>query len=220
MDTNDTKIKAKEVISILEKKYPDAKTELKYNSKFPYQLMVAVILSAQATDVGVNKATPPMFIKYKTPLDFSKATYEELIEYTKSINFYKAKTQRIIDNAKALVTNYGGQLPKSINELIKLPGIGRKSANVILQELFGINEGIVVDTHMLRVSKRIGLQNCSKPNDAVKVEQELLKVVGKNKYSSFSRRIVLLGRYVCKAKKPDCTNCELNKICDNAFKVS
>ena len=220
MGTNNIKIKAKKIISILEKQYPNAKTELTYDAKFPYQLVVAVMLSAQATDVGVNKATPAMFKKYKTPFDFSKATFNDLIQYTKSINFYKAKTQRIIDNATALVNNYGGELPKSIDKLIKLPGIGRKSANVILQELFNINEGIVVDTHMLRVSKRLGLQNCSKPKDAVKVEQDLLLVIPKNKYSSFSRRMVLLGRYICKAKKPNCADCPLNKICDSAFKLS
>lgn len=205
------------IIKLLEAEYPNAKTELIYNKNIPYQLVVCVILSAQATDAGVNKATPALFKKYKTVYDFANATEEDLIFYTKSINFYRAKTRNIIKNAKALVANFGGVLPKTIAELIKLPGLGRKSANVILQEVYGIGEGIVVDTHMLRVSNRLKLQNCLNSKDAVKVEQQLLNAIPKNKYTSFSRRMVLLGRYVCKARKPLCINCVLNKICPSAF---
>lgn len=205
------------IIKLLEAEYPNAKTELIYNKNIPYQLVVCVILSAQATDASVNKVTKPLFKKYKTVYDFARANEEDLIFYTKSINFYRAKTRNIIKNAKTLIKDFGGVLPKNIADLTKLPGIGRKSANVILQEVYGIGEGIVVDTHMLRVSNRLNLQKCVSPKDPIKVEQELLKVVPKNKYISFSRRIVLLGRYVCKARKPLCTSCVLNKICPSAF---
>lgn len=211
--------KVETIIRLLEQEYPNAKTELVYDKNNPYQLVVCVILSAQATDAGVNKATPKLFEKYKDVTDFGGANIEELLELTKSINFYKAKSARIIQNAKYLLEKHKGVLPKTINELIKLPGLGRKSANVILQEIYGIGEGIVVDTHMLRVSKRLGIQDCDKPKDAVKVEIALMNVVPKESYTSFSRRIVLHGRYVCKAKKPLCDTCVLKNICPSAFKV-
>lgn len=209
----------KEIIKTLEKEYPDAKTELNFDRKYPFQLVVCVILSAQATDAGVNKLTPKLFEKYKDVEDFANVDLEDLLLFTKSINFYKGKTQRIIQNAKYLLENYNGVLPKTISELIKLPGIGRKSANVILQEVYGIGEGIVVDTHMVRVSKRLGLQDIEKFKDPVKVETALMGVIPKESYTSFSRRIVLHGRYVCKARKPLCEKCILNKICPSAFKV-
>ncbi len=202
-----------EIIKALEKKYPNAKTELEYDHKFPYQLVVAVMLSAQATDKQVNKATPALFEKYKTPEDFANANFEKLTKYTKSINFYNAKTKRIIENAKKLMELYNGKIPKTIKDLVKLPGVGRKSANVILQEIYGIGEGVVVDTHMIRVGRRLGFHNFTKGSDAEKAEKVLNEIVPKNKYIIFSRGIVLTGRYICKAKKPDCANCILNKIC-------
>lgn len=210
---------AKEVTKILTDNYPNAKTELNWNKKYPYQLMVAVMLSAQATDAGVNKATKDLFKKYKNPKDFASATYGELIKYTKSINYYKTKTNRIILNAQQLLADFNGVIPKKVSELIKLPGIGRKSANVILQEVYEIGEGVVVDTHMTRVTNRLGLQPFNNQKDAVKIEEKLSKVVPKNLYTEFSRTIVLHGRYTCKAKKPNCKSCQLNHLCKSAFKV-
>jgi len=213
----DKKQRAKKVVEILEKEYPNAKTELIWNKKYPYQLIVAVMLSAQATDVGVNKITNELFKKYKTPQDFAESDYEDLIKHTKSINYYKTKTDRIINNSKALMTDFKGKIPKTIKDLVKLPGIGRKSANVILQEIYGIGESIVVDTHMTRVTNRLRLQPYDNQKNAEKIEEELQKVVPKDKYTEFSRTIVLHGRYVCKARKPECVNCALNKICPSAF---
>jgi len=213
------KQRVQEILEILEKQYPNAKTELEWSKKYPFQLIVAVMLSAQATDAGVNKATKELFKKYKTPKDFAEAKYEDLIKYTKSINYYKTKTERIINAAQALLTLYGGDIPKNINDLVKLPGIGRKSANVILQEVYGIGEGIVVDTHVTRVTYRLGLQPYNNQKDAEKIEAELKKIVPKDKYKLFSRLIVLHGRYVCKAKNPNCESCKIQHLCPSAFKV-
>ncbi len=207
------------ILDILEKEYPNAKTELNWDRQYPFQLIVAVILSAQATDNGVNKATKELFKKYKTPKDFAQAKYSDLLKYTKTINYYKTKTQRIINNAQALITLFGGDIPKKISDLVKLPGIGRKSANVILQEVYGIGEGIVVDTHVTRVTYRLGLQPYNNQKYAEKIEEILKKIVPKNKYKIFSRVIVLHGRYVCKAQKPSCENCKINHLCPSAFKV-
>lgn len=204
--------KVDQIIKILEKNYKDATTELIWSKKYPFQLVVAVILSAQATDKGVNKATPRLFEKYKTPKDFAQAKNRDLEKYTNSINFYRVKTQRIINCANDLLNLYGGEIPKKVSDLIKLKGIGRKSANVILQEIYGIGEGVVVDTHMTRVTKRLGLITIEK-KDAEKIEMELNKIIPKNKYKIFSRGIVLLGRYTCKSKKPNCMECPLNKMC-------
>lgn len=208
---------AKKVTKILETKYPEAETELNWDKRYPYQLMVAVMLSAQATDKGVNKATKDLFKKYKTPQDFANTSYADLIKYTKSINYYKTKTERIIKNANELVENFGSKIPKTVKELITLSGIGRKSANVILQEVYGIGEGVVVDTHMTRVTHRLGLQPYNNQKDAEKIEEALKKVAPSDKFTEFSRTIVLHGRYTCKAKKPMCEKCELNKLCQSAF---
>lgn len=215
----DKKQRAREVVKILTNKYPDAETELNWDNNYPYQLVVAVMLSAQATDVGVNKATVEMFKKYKTPKDFAEANFDDLVKYTKSINYYKTKTERIIKNAQQMLELFGGEIPKEIKELVKLSGIGRKSANVILQEIYGIGEGVVVDTHMTRVTHRLKLQPYNNQKDAEKIEESLGKVVDKKSFTDFSRTIVLHGRYTCKAQKPNCENCELNQICPSAFKV-
>ena len=175
-------------------------------------------MSAQATDLGVNRATKDLFKKYKTPQDFAKAKIEDLTPYTKSINYYNTKTERIIKNANELISLYGGVIPKTIKQLIKLSGVGRKSANVILQEIYGIGEGVVVDTHMTRVTNRLGLQKFDDQKYAKKIEETLNGIVPKSLYKDFSQLIVLHGRYVCKARKPNCEECHLNKICPSAFK--
>ena len=206
----------KQLIYLLQSVYEDPKTDLK-NWKSAEELMVCVILSAQATDKGVNKITPELFSRYKSPQDFANADISELTKIISSINFFQTKAQRIIDANKYLADNYKSEMPKNINDLVKIPGIGRKSANVILQECFGIIEGIVVDTHITRVSNRLCLTN--HPKDAIKIEKDLMEKIPKKHWHFFSASVVLHGRYVCKAKKPDCGNCVLNKICPSAFKV-
>ena len=206
-----------EILELLHKQYKNPKTELE-NWKNPIQFMACVILSAQATDVGVNKISKNLFSKYKTAQDFAKADLSELETYVRSINYYKTKAKRIIDACKFIIENYKGEMPDNIEDLIKIPGIGRKSANVIIYEALNKEDtaGIVVDTHVTRVSQRLGLID-AKLNNAVKIEIELQKIIPKNEWKFYSSAIVLHGRYVCKAKKPNCEECVLNKICPSAF---
>jgi len=205
------------ILKNLHKQYKNPKTELE-NWKNPIQFMACVILSAQATDVGVNKITKNLFSKYKTAQDFANANLAELETYLKSINYYKTKAKRIIDACKFIIENYKGEMPNNIEDLIKIPGIGRKSANVIIYEALNKTDtaGIVVDTHVTRLSQRLGLID-PKLNNAVKIEAELQKIVAKKEWKFYSSAIVLHGRYVCKAKKPNCEECILNKVCPSAF---
>lgn len=207
----------KDLINQLHKDYANPKTDLDHWNTAE-ELLVSTILSAQATDVGVNKITPNLFKKYKSPTEFANANLEELQSDVNSINFYKTKAERIIKANQYLIENHDGKVPKTIEEFVKVPGVGRKSANVILQEAFGITAGIVVDTHMTRVSQRLGFIEPTLKN-AVKIENELMKLFPKEEWSFLSTAIVLHGRYVCKAKKPNCQECSLNKICPSAFKV-
>jgi len=204
------------VLEILHNEYNSPKIELE-NWTNPIELMIAVILSAQATDIGVNKVTAKLFNKYKNINDFANADLEELQSYISSINYYKTKGERIINACKFVIENYSSKLPPDINELIKIPGIGRKSANVILHEGLGNSQGIVVDTHITRVSNRLGLTSYNNQKDAEKIESELKKIVPKNDWKFYSSAVVLHGRYVCKAKNPKCKECALNDVCPNAF---
>ncbi len=205
-----------QLIQLLHIAHPNPQTELK-NWSNPIQFMVSVMLSAQATDVGVNKATPKLFEKYVTAKDFANADLEDLITYVKSINFYRNKSERIIKACEYVDKNLGGELPPQMDQLIKIPGIGRKSANVIINEaLNGSPQGIVVDTHMIRLAQRLKL---STETDPEKIEQDLMKVIPQQEWKFFSSSMVLHGRYVCKSKKPKCEECVLNKICPSAFKV-
>jgi len=215
---NEIMKKVNEILMKLEKAYPKPTTELK-NWKNPVQFMVSVILSAQATDKGVNKVTSDLFTKYKTANDFAKADIKDIEIAIKSINYYKTKAKRIIDAANYVKLSYEGEIPKTIEKLTKIPGLGRKSANVILQEAFGISEGIVVDTHVTRVSNRLGFTSYKDQKDAEKIELELQKIIPKNKWRMYSSAAVLHGRYICKAKNPNCKECTLNKVCPSAFKV-
>ncbi|OGC51157.1 endonuclease III [candidate division WWE3 bacterium RIFCSPLOWO2_01_FULL_39_13] len=200
------------IISSLEKAYPAPKTELE-NWKNPIQFMVCVILSAQATDKGVNKISRELFSRYKNAGDFAKAKQGELKKHVKSINYYKTKAKRIIDACRYVKENFSGELPKSIDKLVQIPGIGRKSANVILQEALGESQGIVVDTHVTRLSYRLGLTPHNDQKDAEKIEQALQRIIPKNKWQFYSSAAVLHGRYICKAKSPNCKECVLNKKC-------
>jgi endonuclease-3 len=196
-----------EIIKRLEKVFPD---KLELNFSTPFELVVAVVLSAQERDAKVNEVTKELFKKFNTPQQFANASLEEIEKEISSISFYKKKAEYIKKISQILVEKYGGEVPKSLEELEKLPGIGRKSANMILYNAFGINEGIAVDRHVLRVSQRLGLTKQQKPE---KAEQELMKLVPKDQWGKFSNLLILLGRYVCTAQKPKHSECPLYDLC-------
>jgi len=196
-----------EIIKRLEKVFPD---KLELNFSTPFELVVAVVLSAQERDAKVNEVTKELFKKLNTPQQFANASLEEIEKEISSVSFYKNKAKYIKKISQILVEKYGGEVPKSIEELEKLPGIGRKSANMILYNAFGINEGIAVDRHVLRVSQRLGLTKQQKPE---KAEQELMKLVPKDQWGKFSNLLILLGRYICTAQKPKHSECPLYDLC-------
>ena len=205
---------ALEVIKRLEKLYPDARIALNFSN--PLELLVATILSAQSTDVGVNKATPALFKRYKTAEDYANADVAELESYIRSTGFYHNKAKSIMGAARVLVSDFDGRVPKTMTEIITLPGVARKTGNVVLYNAYGVTEGIAVDTHVIRLSQRLEL---SKQKDPVKIEQDLMKQVPKAKWGEFSYLLIDHGRAVCTAKKPDHAACVLNDICPSAFKV-
>jgi endonuclease-3 len=196
-----------EIIKRLEKVFPD---KLELNFSTPFELVVAVVLSAQERDAKVNEVTKELFKKFNTPQQFANASLEEIEKEISSISFYRKKAEYIKKISQILVEKYGGEVPRSIEELEKLPGIGRKSANMILYNAFGINEGIAVDRHVLRVSQRLGLTKQQKPE---KAEQELMKLVPKDQWGKFSNLLILLGRYICTAQKPKHSECPLYELC-------
>lgn len=193
---------------MLKKEYPEAQCSLDY--KNPLQLLIATILAAQCTDSRVNIVTKDLFIRYKTTEDFAYADIHELENYIRSTGFYHNKAKNIIECCKQLVSNYNGQIPKSMDELVALPGVGRKIANVVLQDAYGIIEGIVVDTHCKRLSNRMGL---TQNDDPKKIEQDLIKIISKEDWQTFGHLMVFHGRAVCDAKKPKCGKCPINKEC-------
>jgi endonuclease-3 len=195
----------------LKAEYPDARTELDWSN--PLELLVATILSAQTTDVQVNRVTESLFSKYRTAEDYADSTPDELEEDIRPTGFYRNKARSLRSMASALVEEHGGEVPRTMPELVALPGVGRKTANVVLGNAFGTNEGIVVDTHVRRVSGRLGLTESSDP---VKIEQELMRLVPEEDWTIFSHLLILHGRRTCKARKPDCPNCILNDICPSA----
>ena len=196
-----------EIIKRLEKVFPD---KLELNFSTPFELVVAVVLSAQERDAKVNEITKELFKKFNTPQQFANASLEEIEKEISSVSFYKNKAKYIKEISQILVEKHGGEVPKSIEELEKLPGIGRKSANMILYNAFGINEGIAVDRHVLRVSQRLGLTRQQKPE---KAEQELMKLVPRDQWGMFSNLLILLGRYICTAQKPKHSECPLYDLC-------
>jgi endonuclease-3 len=195
----------------LKAEYPDARTELVWSNSL--ELLVATILSAQTTDVQVNRVTENLFSKYRTAEDYADSSLDELEENIRPTGFYRNKARSLRGMARALVEENGGEVPRTMSELVALPGVGRKTANVVLGNAFGINEGIVVDTHVRRVSDRLGLTEGSDP---AKIEQELMRLVPEGDWTIFSHLLILHGRRTCKARKPDCPNCILNDICPSA----
>jgi endonuclease III len=202
---------ASEVIVRLKAEYPDAHTELDWSN--PLELLVATILSAQTTDVQVNQVTESLFAKYRKAEDYADADPDVLEEDIRSTGFYRNKARSLRGMARALVEKHRGEVPRTMPELVALPGVGRKTANVVLGNAFGVNEGIVVDTHVRRVSGRLGL---TESRDPVKIEQELMRLVPEGDWTIFSHLLILHGRRTCKARKPDCPNCILNDICPSA----
>ncbi len=203
-----------EVVSRLKEEYPDARTEL--NWKNPLELLVATMLSAQSTDVRVNEVTKELFEKYRTAEDYATSDLEHLEEEIRPVGFCRNKARAIRDMARMLVEEHGGEVPHSMPELVRLPGVGRKTANVVLGNAFGVNEGVVVDTHVRRLSNRLGL---SGERDPEKIERDLLGVVPEEERALFSHLLIFHGRRICKARKPGCSGCVLNHVCPSAFKV-
>jgi len=197
----------KEVIEILLRTYPDAKAELNFSN--PFELLIATILSAQTTDVQVNKVTESLFKEYRTPEDFLKMSEDELMEKIKSIGFYRNKSKNILATCKILVEKYGGKVPDVIEELMELPGVGRKTANVVISNAFG-KDAIAVDTHVFRVSNRIGI---AKSDDVLDTEKQLMENIEKNMWSKAHHLLIFHGRRICKARKPQCNKCPLTEYC-------
>ncbi len=200
------------IISAFEKEYPDAKCSL--NSKNAFQLLVATRLSAQCTDLRVNIVTPGLFKKFSTPLDFANADVCEIEEYIKSCGLYHTKAKDLVALGKALCENFNGQVPDNIKDLTSLPGIGRKTANLIMGDVYK-KPAVVVDTHFIRLSNRMGFV---KTKDPKKIEIEMLKILPPQKSSDFCHRIVQHGRAVCTARNPMCENCCIKDVCEKIIK--
>jgi endonuclease-3 len=203
-----------EVISRLKEAYPDARTELTWED--PLQLLVATMLSAQSTDVRVNEVTERLFRKYRTAEDYAEADLAELEDEIRPVGFFRNKARSIRSMARALVEEHNGEVPRTMAELVALTGVGRKTANVVLGNAFDMDEGVVVDTHVRRLSNRLGL---SKENEPEKIERDLLEIVPREERTLFSHLLIFHGRRVCTSRKPDCPNCVLNHVCPSAFNV-
>lgn len=205
---------AQEVFERLKKVHPDAHCELNHTNA--YELLLATILSAQCTDARVNIVTPSLFKKYPTPKKLAAASVEEVAEVIKSINFFNNKAKSLVGCAKMLEEEHGGKVPKTVEELSALPGVGRKTANVVLGNAFNINTGIVVDTHVKRTTNLLGL---TKQSDPVKIEQDLMKLFPNEQWTEISHLLIFLGRRTCIARRPQCDLCNLSSICPSAGKV-
>lgn len=206
--------KVKKIILLLKQQYSNAKCALQH--KNPLELLIATILSAQCTDERVNIVIEKLFKKYKTAKDYAEANLQEFEKDIYSTGFYRNKAKNIISASQIIDKNYKGKIPKDFDKLIKLPGVARKTANCVMGTAFGVPSGVVVDTHVSRISQRLGLTKNVEPN---KIEQDLMKIIPKDEWIMFSHRLIWHGRKVCDAKKPKCEICVLNKLCPSAFKV-
>lgn len=201
------KKEAKEVIRILEETFPDAKAELDFTN--PFELLIATILSAQCTDVRVNKTTAVLFKELKCPIDYVKLTEAELGERIKSCGFYNTKSKNILATCRILIDKHDGIVPDNMEDLLQLPGVGRKTANVVLSNAFGV-PAIAVDTHVFRVSNRIGL---AKSDNVEDTEKDLMGIIDKSMWSKAHHLLIFQGRRICKARKPMCDQCPLTDYC-------
>jgi len=202
------------IITILRRKYPHSRTALQYET--PLQILVATILAAQCTDERVNKVTPGLFQKYPTAADFAKADRTELEQEIRSTGFFRNKAKNIIGAAKTIVESFWGEVPSTMEELLTLPGVARKTANIVLSSGFGKAEGIAVDTHVRRLAGRLGL---SRQLDPEKIERDLLKIVPRRDWLDFNYLLVNHGRKICQARKPQCPQCAVRKLCPSAVKL-
>lgn len=205
------KVRGRSLLRTLTKEYPSTRTALHY--KNPFQLLVAVILSAQCTDARVNCVTPPLFARFSTPQDFATADVNELEMLIRSTGFYHNKAKNIIACAQTLIKKHNGVVPDTMDELHALPGVGRKTANVVLGDAFGKIEGIVVDTHVARLSNRLEL---TMEQDPVKIEKDLMDLIPKKQWYNFSHALIVHGRRVCSARKPLCQQCSINVYCPSS----
>jgi len=211
-EKSELKERVAKILELLEKEHPDAKIVLRFSN--PLELLVATILAAQCTDAKVNEVTKTLFQKYRAAEDYANADLATLEKDIKPTGFYKKKAKRLKDVCRILVEKFNSQVPKTMEELLSLPGVARKTANIVLSNAYGIVEGITVDTHVLRLSRRLGLTK-SKTRD--KIERDLMEIVPREKWARFSDLLIFHGRRVCDAKKPNCSECVLNNICPSAF---
>ena len=216
MPTKESRLPAKkrigEILKRLKKEYPDAKCSLNYTNAF--ELLIATILSAQCTDERVNKVTATLFQKYKQPADYLAVPEEQLQDEIRTTGFFRNKTRSIRGTSQKLIDTYNSKVPSTMDELLTLPGVARKTANVVLGNAFGISDGVVVDTHVRRVSQRLRL---TKHTDPDKIEQDLMKLVPRKDWTKFSHMLIYHGRYICKAIRPECENCLLNDLCPSSL---
>jgi endonuclease III len=204
-----------DLLTALKRLYPDARCALDYRNA--YELLCATILSAQCTDARVNMVTPTLFDRYPTAFELARARPEDVEEIIKSTGFFRNKTKSLIGMAQALVADYGGEVPRTMEELRRLPGVGRKTANVILGNAYNINEGITVDTHVTRLSGLLGL---SRKGDAEKIEAELMRQFPREDWGLLSHLLIFHGRQVCIARRPRCGDCVLAQICPSAYTLN
>jgi len=205
--TNPQRVAA--ILAKLDEAYPDATCELQHANAF--QLLISTILSAQCTDVRVNQVTQQLYKKYATPAAFAYANPAELEKEIRPTGFFRNKTKSVMGASKAIVEKFGGQVPRTMEELLTLPGVARKTANVVLGTAYGIASGIVVDTHVIRLSQRLEL---TRDEDPKKIEQDLMTVIPQNKWIRFSHQLIWHGRRVCAARKPKCAECSLETLCN------
>jgi endonuclease-3 len=197
-----------DILRILDEMYPAATCALRHDN--PWQLLVATILSAQCTDKRVNEVTPGLFAKYPTPQDFAAVRPEVLAQDIRSTGFFNNKAKSIVGAANKIVREFGGQVPRTMEEMLTVPGAARKTANVVLGTAYGIASGVVVDTHVQRIANRLDL---TKNSDPVKIEQDLKKILPQDRWIRFSHQIILHGRALCIARNPKCHECQLNSLC-------
>src|SRR5579859_3744292 len=202
------------ILAKLDEAYPEATCELKHEN--PFQLLISTILSAQCTDVRVNQVAETLYKKYPTPEAFAYANPTELEQDVRPTGFFRNKTKSIMGASKAILERFGGQVPRTMEEMLTLPGAARKTANVVLGTAYGLASGIVVDTHVIRISNRLEL---TRNEDPKKIEQDLMQIIPKEKWIPFSHQIIWHGRRVCQARKPKCAECNLEKICYSSDKT-
>jgi endonuclease-3 len=208
----DKKTRVLRVIELLEKEHADAKVALHHTK--PLELLVATILSAQCTDERVNIVTKTLFKKYKTPEDYANADLKVLQNEIRSTGFYRNKAKNIKNSGRMLVEKFNSQVPRTMEEILQLPGVARKTANIVLSNAYGVVEGIAVDTHVRRLAQRLGLTENQNPD---KIEKDLMQIVPKDKWVQITDLLIFHGRRICTARKPNCARCVLNEICPSAF---